>query len=44
MANSENKTKPTNAKVSVYIAALDNPIWRSDAEHLLEIYGAITEM
>ncbi|MEQ1538378.1 MAG: DUF1801 domain-containing protein [Sphingorhabdus sp.] len=42
MANTENKTKPTDAKVSAYIAALDNPVRRSDAERLLEIYGAIT--
>jgi hypothetical protein len=42
MANTENKTKPTDAEVSAYIAALDNPVRRSDAERLLEIYGAIT--
>jgi hypothetical protein len=42
MANTENKTKPTDSKVSAYIAALDNPTRRSDAERLLEIYRAIT--
>ncbi len=44
MANTENKTKPTDAKVSAYIAALDNPVRQSDAERLLEIYGDITGM
>jgi hypothetical protein len=44
MANAENKTKPTDAKISAYIAALDNSGRRSDAECLLEIYGEITGM
>ena len=44
MANTENKTKPTDAKVAAFIAALDNPVRRSDAERLLEIYGEITGM
>jgi Domain of unknown function (DU1801) len=42
MANTENKTKPTDAKVSAYIAALNNPARRSDAECLLKIYGEVT--
>jgi Domain of unknown function (DU1801) len=42
MANTENKTKPTDAKVSAYIAALDNPARRSDAERMLEIYSEVT--
>ena len=44
MANTEYKTKLMDAKVSAYIAALDNPTRRSDAERLLQTYGEITGM
>ena len=44
MAQAELKTKPTDAKVSAFVASVENPIRRSDAEQLLDIYAGATGM
>ena len=41
MAQAELKTKPTDAKVSAFVASVENPIRRSDAEQLLDIYAGV---
>jgi hypothetical protein len=42
MAKYEPKTKYSGADVNAYVAAIDNPTRRADAERLLAIYGEIT--
>jgi hypothetical protein len=44
MANSDNKTNPTDVTVSAFIAAIDSYARRADAEVLLHIYGEVTGM
>jgi hypothetical protein len=44
MANSDIKTKPTDAKVSAFIAAVENDTRRADAETLLSLYADATGM
>ena len=44
MAQAELKTKPTDAKVSAFVASVENPIRRSDTEQLLDIYAGATGM
>jgi hypothetical protein len=44
VANAENKTKPTDAKVSAFVAAVENPARRADVETLLSLYGEATGM
>jgi hypothetical protein len=44
VANAENKTKPTDTKVSAFIAAVENPTRRADAETLLSLFGEATGM
>jgi hypothetical protein len=44
MANSDNKTKPTDVTVSAFIAAIDSSARRADAEVLLHIYSEVTGM
>jgi hypothetical protein len=44
MAVSEIKTKPTDAKVSAFIAAVENDARRADAETLLSLYADSTGM
>ena len=44
MAKYEPKTKATDADVRAYVAAVEHPVRRADAETLLEIYGEITGM
>jgi hypothetical protein len=38
----ELKTKATDVDVAAYIAALDNPVRRADAEVLLDLFGRVT--
>lgn len=44
MAKYEPKTKATDVSVRDYVAAVENPTRRADAETLLEIYAEITGM
>jgi hypothetical protein len=44
MASAENKTRPTDAKVASFIAAVENPARRADAETLLTLYAEATGM
>ncbi len=44
MPGSDIKTKPTDAKVSAFIAAVDNDARRADAEALLALYAEATGM
>jgi hypothetical protein len=44
MASTENKTKPTDAKVAQFVAAVENPTRRADAETLLSLYAEATGM
>lgn len=44
MANAELKTKPTNASVRDFVAAIEHPVRRADAETLLDLYADITGM
>jgi hypothetical protein len=44
MAKADNKTKPTDANVAAFVAAIENVTRRSDATKLLEIYGEVTGM
>jgi hypothetical protein len=44
VANAENKTKPTDATVSAFVAAVENPTRRADAETLLSLYAEATGM
>jgi hypothetical protein len=44
MAKYEPKTKATEVSVRDYVAAVENPTRRTDAETLLDIYGEITGM
>lgn len=40
----ENKTQPTSASVDDFIAAIDNPRRREDAQAVLKLYQEITAM
>jgi hypothetical protein len=42
MPSPETKTKPTDAKVTSFIAAVENPTRRADAETLLSLYTEAT--
>jgi Domain of unknown function (DU1801) len=42
MANADIITKPTDTKVAAFIAAVDNPARRADAETLLSLYADAT--
>jgi Domain of unknown function (DU1801) len=44
MPQAENKTKATEAKVSDFIASVENPARRADAEALLTLYAEATGM
>ncbi|MEM8634409.1 MAG: DUF1801 domain-containing protein [Pseudomonadota bacterium] len=44
MAKSENKTKPTNILPIDFVAAVDHPTRRQDAETLLELFARVTGM
>lgn len=44
MASTENKTKPTDAKVAQFVAAVENDTRRADAETLLSLYADATGM
>jgi hypothetical protein len=44
MPTAELKTKPTDAKVSAFVAAVENDTRRADAEALLDIYAKATGM
>lgn len=44
MAKAELKTKPTDAEVSAFVAKVENPTRRADAETLLQIYSEATGM
>jgi hypothetical protein len=44
MAKYEPKTKATDVSVRDYVAAVENPTRRADAETLLDIYAEITGM
>lgn len=44
MASTENKTKATDAKVSAFVAAVENDTRRADAETLLSLYADVTGM
>lgn len=44
MANAEAKTKPTDMAVTDFVAAIDHPVRRSDAETLLALYRDVTGM
>jgi hypothetical protein len=44
MAVSDNKTKPTDTKVSAFIAAVENVTRRADAVRLLSLYADATGM
>lgn len=44
MAKAELKTKPTDAEVSAFVAKVENPTRRADAEALLQIYSEATGM
>jgi hypothetical protein len=42
MPKDENKTKATDAKVASFIATVENPARRADAETLLALYAEVT--
>ena len=42
MAKAELKTRPTDASVEEFIASVDDPIRRADAERTLEMFTRIT--
>ena len=44
MAATENKTKPTEASPEDFLASLDHPVRKADAERLLEIFADVTGM
>lgn len=44
MSSEANKTQPTNQSVAAFIAAVDHPVRRADANALLAIYADITGM
>jgi hypothetical protein len=44
MAKAENKTKPTGQSPKEFVASVEHPVRRADAERLLEIFARVTNL
>ena len=44
MAKAENKTKPTAQSPQDFVASVEHPVRRADAERLLEIFAKTTNL